>query len=46
MSIWSKSNYEGEYQDGWYHGEGIFEYPSGVKYRGQFAKGQFHGDGT
>ena len=46
MSIWSKSNYEGGYKDGWYHGDGVFTYPSGVKYQGKFAKGQFHGDGT
>jgi len=46
MSIWSKSNYEGEYKHGWYHGEGTFEYPSGVKYKGAFEKGQFHGEGV
>jgi len=46
MSIWSKSKYEGDYKHGWYHGEGVFEYPSGVKYKGQFEKGQFHGEGV
>jgi hypothetical protein len=46
MSIWSKSNYEGQYKNGWYHGEGVFEYPNGIKYKGQFEKGQFHGEGT
>ena len=34
------------YKDGWYHGDGVFTYPSGVKYQGKFAKGQFHGEGT
>ena len=46
MSIWSKSKYEGEYKNGWFHGEGVFEYPTGVKYKGQFEKGQFHGEGN
>jgi len=46
MSDWSKSAYEGEYQDGWYHGQGEFKYPNGVIYKGGFFKGEFHGEGT
>ena len=43
---YSKSSYEGEMKCGWYHGEGVFTYPSGVKYKGKFFKGQFHEEGT
>mmetsp|Transcript_25323 Transcript_25323/g.22348 ORF Transcript_25323/g.22348 Transcript_25323/m.22348 type:complete len:166 (+) Transcript_25323:53-550(+) len=46
MSDWSKSSYEGEWKDGWYHGNGVFTYPNGVKYVGEFFKGEFHGEGT
>ncbi|KRX05768.1 hypothetical protein PPERSA_09908 [Pseudocohnilembus persalinus] len=46
MSLYSGSQYEGEYLEGWYHGQGTYTYPNGVVYKGQFFKGQFHGEGT
>lgn len=46
MSIYSGSSYQGETKNGWYHGQGVFTYPSGVKYQGEFFKGEFHGQGT
>ena len=46
MSFYSHSTYEGQKLEDWYHGEGTFTYPSGVKYKGNFFKGQFHGEGA
>lgn len=46
VNHYSNSTYVGETKDGWYHGQGVFTYPSGVKYQGSFFKGQFHGEGT
>lgn len=45
-NFYSNSTYEGEMKCGWYHGQGVFTYPTGVKYSGAFFKGQFHGEGT
>jgi len=46
MSLWSGSQYTGEYFDGWYHGNGKYLYPNGVIYEGEFIKGEFDGEGT
>ena len=46
MSEWSKSEYEGPIENGWFQGKGKYRYPNGVIYDGEFDKGEFHGDGT
>lgn len=46
MSNWSKSNYEGPIENGWYQGKGKFTFPDGTVYDGEFDKGEFHGNGT
>lgn len=46
MSKWADSKYEGEYQDGWFHGKGKYYFANGVVYEGEFFKGEFHGEGT
>jgi hypothetical protein len=43
MTDWSRSKYVGDKKDGWFHGQGVFTYPNGVKYEGEFSKGEFHG---
>ena len=29
------NNYEGEYQNGWYHGQGEYTFADGIKYIGR-----------
>ena len=40
------SVYDGEFQDGKFHGLGRFTSPDGSLYEGQFQDGKFHGEGT
>jgi hypothetical protein len=42
---WIGDKYEGEYKEGWYHGQGKLLMDEGVIYEGNFAKGHFHGEG-
>lgn len=46
MSKWAESKYEGEWQDGWFHGKGKYYFANGVIYQGDFWKGEYHGEGT
>jgi len=41
----NESSYEGEWQDGRFHGEGVHKLPSGTVYEGQFVAGQRQGHG-
>ena len=41
-----KKQYEGETQNGLYHGHGTYYFPDGEKYEGQFEYNNFHGQGT
>lgn len=41
-----EGKYEGETQEGWFHGSGRYTYDNGVIYEGEFAKGRFHGKGV
>jgi len=38
--------YQGEIQDGLFHGKGTIRYPSGSHYDGLFKEGVYHGQGT
>ena len=38
--------YEGEFNNGYFHGKGIIEYNNGDKYQGDFENGKAHGFGT
>ena len=40
------NSYKGEYQDGQYHGQGVYFFADGAKYVGEFARGDFNGQGT
>jgi hypothetical protein len=40
------SVYEGRWENGEYHGSGVFKYPNGDKYVGMFAQGNYNGIGT
>ena len=39
------STYVGDMKEGRFHGQGVFTYPTGVRYEGGFDNNQFHGDG-
>ena len=41
-----KKQYEGETQNGLYHGHGTYYFTDGSKYIGQFVDHEFHGQGT
>ena len=38
--------YKGEYKDGKFHGQGIFNYPDGTIYKGKWKDGNKQGKGT
>ncbi len=40
-----KSRYEGDFQDGRYHGFGVFQRADGMKYEGTYSQGQSYGMG-
>jgi len=39
-------NFEGEFIDGFFHGQGIFKHPDGFEYEGEFINGELQTKGT
>jgi len=46
MTTWAGSTYKGSVKNGWYSGEGVYEFANGTRYEGQFVRGEFHGKGV
>ena len=45
MDLWSGSKFSGAMKNGWFEGQGHFQFTSGVIYEGSFHMGEFHGQG-
>lgn len=45
MGLLDGSMYEGDFQNGKYHGFGVYQRADGMKFEGQFRDGQAHGGG-
>ena len=41
-----KASYDGEWKDGWMHGQGVYTYQSGARYEGEVSKNKPHGKGS
>lgn len=46
LFFWSNFSYEGQLQNGEFHGFGKLNYPNGKSYEGQWSQGKYHGPGV